>query len=277
MNDASSSAPRLLVIDDDSALRAILHDLFTDENYQVDLAASLDEALTLLSTHVYHLILTDLLAHSSSDPLRSAIIIQREAQPTAVMAVTGWNVTTAEITRAGLARLIPKPFDVAELVKIVAASLPSLNAEQQRDAEAARQFCAAFNAQDAEACMAVCAEDVRIEPPEEPLWASSRPIIGRSACSAHLKYGWSVIPELRIEEYLIIPQPSGLALRCVKSWANHSALDVRKVVTDTMTLRFTDGRISGINVQLNGVRWQSPLAEATTYQPNLPGAQDHQG
>ncbi len=273
MNDESSSCPRLLVVDDDSELRTILHDLFVDEGYQIDLAASLDEALMLISTHAYHLVLTDLLAHSTVDPLRSALLILREAHPTPVLAVTGWNTTSAEVRRAGLAYLVPKPFDVAELVEIVAAHLPTLTAEQQRQAEAARQFCAAFNAHDADGCMSLFADDVRIEPPDEPLWRASGPILGRDACRAHLEHGWSVTPDLRIESYVIFPQPHGLALRCVKSLPNDSAPGERTVICDTMTLRFTDERISGISIQWGGLPWQSSLTEAATYQP---GAQDCQ-
>lgn len=274
MSDTSSSSPRLLVIDDDSELRSILYDLFTDEGYRVDLAASLDDALTLIGTRVYHLVLTDLLAQSAADPLRSALMILREARPMPVIAVTGWNITAAEITRAGLARLVPKPFDVVELVKIVAAQLPTLSHEQQGHAESARRFCAAFNAHDADGCMAVCVDDVRIEPPEQPLWSARGPIVGSAACRAHLNRGWTAVPGLRIEEYVVFPQAHQLALRCVKSWEDDVAHGERIVVSDTLTLRFTGERISGISVEMGNVRWESPMAEATIH---LHGAQDQQG
>ncbi len=114
---------RLLVIDDDGDLRLFLRDLLTEEGYEVDLSATLDEALALLETRVYHLIITDLLAHSPSDPLRTALTLRDFAHPTPVAALTGWNVSAEEVAREGLVRLIPKPFDLDELLDAVAASV----------------------------------------------------------------------------------------------------------------------------------------------------------
>src|SRR5512146_220799 len=106
MNQGPLVPPRLLVVDDDSDLRGFLADFLLEEGYAVDTAATLDEALALIDLRLYHLVLTDLLAHSVTTPLSSALTILAHARPTPVVALTGWNISADDVKRAGLPRLI---------------------------------------------------------------------------------------------------------------------------------------------------------------------------
>jgi len=63
----SPSVPRLLVVEHDTALQELLVAFLTSEGYGVSLATSPAEALALLDTQTFHLILTDLFSNDSQD------------------------------------------------------------------------------------------------------------------------------------------------------------------------------------------------------------------
>lgn len=249
MNERSLSPARLLVVDDESDLRLFLRDLLTEEGYVVDSAATLSEALSLIDTHVYHLILTDLLLHSTAAPLRSALAIHTRARPTPVVALTGWNISAAEVTRAGLARLIAKPFDLTELLALIASSVEiRLSAEQQRQAETLRRYCAALSAGDLDASLAACADDVQLCPFDETPGESGPIVAGRAACRSYLDGLLRAQPDMRLEESLIYPQATGLALRYLKSWSAPGAPDGRASASGAFAARFSGEHISQISV-----------------------------
>lgn len=266
MDMAAPASPptRLLVVDDDSDLRHFLRDLLTEEGHVVDLSAKLEEALALLDTHVYHLILTDLLLHSPTDPLRTAITLRDFAYPTPVAALTGWNVSTEEAERAGLARLIAKPFDLDDLVTIVADCVElAYSPEQQRQAETLGRLCAAFDASDVEALMALCVPDVRAadilaRPAPD---AQSVALVGQTAVGAALRRLLAGAPETRLDDYLIFPQPSGLALRFVRSWRDATAPGGRATRATSALFQFQGERISEINLLVGARRWSEVIPE----------------
>lgn len=260
-----ASPPRLLVVDDDCDLRAFLQDLLTEEGYHVDVGATLDEALALIDAHVYHLILTDLLTHSLSDPLRSAATVQQYAYPTPVMALTGWNVSAAEVAHAGLIRLISKPFDLDDLLATVASCLETpLSAEQARQAEVVCHYCEAFNAHDFDTCLAVCAEGVSFYPSTPPFAEPAGPVVGRASMRAQLQRLLQRAPDVRIDDYLIHPRSIGLALRCVKSWVSPATPDGRATMLASMIFQFDGERISQISLRMDGQSWHIPNFDLLT-------------
>lgn len=263
---------RLLVIDDDGDLRLFLRDLLTEEGYAVDLSATLDEALAFLETRVYHLIITDLLVHSPSDPLRTALTLRDFAHPTPVAALTGWNVSAEEVARAGLVRLIPKPFDLAELLAAVAASVEmSYTPEQRLQAEIVAQLCAAFNAHEPDAMVALCAADARVYPSSDELDAPVMPIIGRAGLRAVIQRLLERAPDSRLDDYLIYPQTDGLAVRYVRSWREQTAPGGRAVTAVSSLIRFDGALISQISFRV-GAQWWNAFIPELAY---IPGARPH--
>ncbi len=252
------SAPRLLVIDDDDDLRLFLQDLLSEEGYLVDTSSTMDEALAAIDSHVYHLIVTDLLAHSAIDPLRSAIILLEAASPTPVMTLTGWSVTAEEVAQAGLIRLVPKPFDITDLLGAVAACCrTSLNPQQQRWAEIVRDFCAAVDANKLDALVALCRDDVRIAVDLGGQRDSPETITGRASYRTQLDQCRSARPDMRFDDYAIYPQPNGVALRSVISWQSPGALNGRAHVAASMTFQFADQLISQLTIRATDSRQAS--------------------
>jgi CheY-like chemotaxis protein len=272
MNERPLSSPRLLIVDDESDLRQFLHDLLVEEGYVVDLGATLDEALTFIDSHVYHLILTDLLAHSTDAPLRSALVIHAHARPTPVVALTGWNVSARDVASAGLTRLIAKPFDLTELLAAVASSVvTTLNAEQQRQAKALHHFCAALNTGDIDSALAVCDDTVCLYSPEQPSGEPPARICGRAACQDFLDAEQRARPNMRLDDYTIYPQAGGLALRYLKTWSAPTAPGARARAAGAITVQFSGERINQIHLWTRDPSWND-----LPYSPDaLPGEQDH--
>ncbi len=276
MPESQPSPPRLLVIDDDSDLRLFLKDLLTEEGYVADVAATMDEALALIDQRVYHLILTDLLTHVSGDPLRSATSLLRYAHPTPVVALTGWSVTAAEVTRAGLARLISKPFDLDALLAEIADCLTTtFSGGRQNQAEVLGRYCQAFNAHDFDTCASLCAETVRYTRTGDILVVErDDTLTGREAMRDALERLLQRYPDVRFDDYLIFQQPKGLALRCVKSWQAPHALDGRASTATSMLFLFTGEQIGQISMRMDGQPWHALIAEAVSYSPSAHDSQD---
>lgn len=255
MGIATQSALRLLVIDDDDDLRLFLHDLLSEEGYLVDLCSTLDEALIAINSHVYHLIITDLLAHSAVDPLHSAIAICEAAAPTPVMALTGWNISADEVVQAGLIRLAPKPFDITNLLSVVAeCSSTMLNLQQQRWGAIVGEHCAAVVTNDLDALATHCADDVRIEADLRMRRDAVMTITGRASYRTRLEQWRAATPDLRIDDSLLYPHPDGVALRAVISWQASGSMDGRMCVASSVIFRFTDQLISQLTIRASEPR-----------------------
>ena len=255
MSQRPLSPPRLLVVDDDIDLRGVLQDYLTEEGYVVDVAASQDDALALIDTRLYHLIITDLLAHSTVAPLSSALAILDQARPTPVVALTGWNISEEEVAGTDLSQLIRKPFDLGELQKSLEGCLAiRLSAEQRRQEAIARQFCEQLAAGDVASALSLCTDDVRIYPSRTskvahgPQGPAADPILGRAASRAYLRDLAAAYPQAHLEEYVAFPQPKGLAMRYVLSWQAPEAPAVRRQMSGAVLMAFRGARISQVTL-----------------------------
>jgi CheY-like chemotaxis protein len=252
MSQHPLSPPRLLVVDDDNDLRGVLQDFLTDEGYVVDSAASLDEALALLDTRLYHLIITDLLSHSITAPLSSALTILDQARPTPVVALTGWDLSADEVEGTGLLRLIRKPFDLGELQQTLERYLAvTLSAEQQRQEAVARQFFERLTTGDVASALALCVDDLRMYPSgasgarHAP---AAEPARGRAASRAYLLGRAPSYPEVRLDGYVAFPQPKGLALRYLLSWQAPDEPASRRQMSGAIAFEFRGARISQVTL-----------------------------
>lgn len=282
MSQRPLSPPRLLVVDDDIDLRGVLQDYLSEEGYVVDVAATQDEALALIDTRLYHLIITDLLAHSATAPLSSALAILDQARPTPVVALTGWNISEEDVADTGLLLLIRKPFDLSELQKSLVGCLAvRLSAEQRRQEAIARQFCEQLAAGDVASALSLCTDDVRVYPSgaskvahgsRGPHGPAADPILGRAANRAYLCDLAAAYPQARLEAYAAFPQPKGLAMRYVLSWQAPESSAVRRQMSGAVLMAFRGGRISQVTLN-DRERFASAVAQPM---PATTDMQDYQ-
>ncbi|TYP00229.1 transcriptional regulator with PAS, ATPase and Fis domain [Geothermobacter ehrlichii] len=115
---------RILCIDDEESIRLTFASFLEDEGYQVDTAASADEALTLLDRNEYDLIFLDILLgrHSGINVLR---VIRKKRLDAPVIMVTGAPEvdTAADAVRLGAFDYISKPVRQETLIRLAKLAL----------------------------------------------------------------------------------------------------------------------------------------------------------
>ena len=112
---------RILVVEDDSFFREVYADLLRDEGYVVEVAASGEEALTMIGKRNYHLVVTDLIMKDVSG-LDILSAVKRHDPAVHVIMVTGHaNLETAVFAlKNGAADYLVKPINPDEFRHIVA-------------------------------------------------------------------------------------------------------------------------------------------------------------
>jgi DNA-binding response OmpR family regulator len=123
--------PRVLVVDDEPAIRHAVGRLLRREGMEVVTAATAGEALAALEKEVAHAVLLDYhLPGMSGGALGEEIVSRWPALSGRLAFVSGDPLLSAEALPAACrgARLIPKPFDLAELAAVVRALLAAATA-----------------------------------------------------------------------------------------------------------------------------------------------------
>ena len=122
----AADRPILLVVDDEVRILAALRRTLRREGYRILTAETPGEAFRLLDEHPVDLVLSDqkmpgvsgmeLLAEASKRRPRAALLL-----------ITGWTeaVPREELEALGVRALIPKPWDDAELKRLLRENLPS--------------------------------------------------------------------------------------------------------------------------------------------------------
>ena len=119
------SAPRILVVDDESDIRATLQEVLTDEGYEVDVAGDASQARAARLRATHDLVLLDIWM-----PDTDGITLLREwssqgplACPVVVMSGHGTVETAVEATRLGAHDFIEKPLSIGKLLRVVESAL----------------------------------------------------------------------------------------------------------------------------------------------------------
>lgn len=268
MSDSSlpdrTAAPCVLVVEDDPEIGETVRVLLSEEGYLIELVTTLEAALARVDERLFDFILTDLLTDifdftgTSADPLEAVERLLRRVQPTPVGIMTAWNIPPEQVAQRGFACLITKPFDVSELLMTVAQSIRvTRTAEQEIQVRVLRAYCEAFNAQNFDACLALCGDDLVFFPPNQTPFAEKEAISGKAAYRAHLEQGLLLVPGFRFEACYFYALAEGTAMRFEESW---SIGDGRARMLATMIFGFTGERISRIGVNLDAERLSALMA-----------------
>ncbi len=115
---------RLLAVDDEEVMRMMLQDVLSDEGYDIDAAASGEEAIELLRKHDYDVVITDV-RMPGLDGVAVLKAAKKKDPEMDVVVVTGYaSVETAvELMKLGAADYITKPFNIDHIRLVVARLL----------------------------------------------------------------------------------------------------------------------------------------------------------
>ena len=110
---------RILVIEDDQALRELIETFCEEEGYEVDAVSNLEDALERLQTGPFDLILRDSISNTPEQfYTRADPILAAERHPPVVV-VSAHELDAARVASLGYAALVLKPFDINTLSELL--------------------------------------------------------------------------------------------------------------------------------------------------------------
>jgi CheY-like chemotaxis protein len=119
----ASTGQRVLVVEDEPSVRALVASLLLGARYRVTIARNGEEALGLIDAEAepFDLIVTDLMMPSIGGR-RLAGLLEKRGSPSRLLFISGYaNVTPAELLPHG--QLLPKPFTPPQLMQAVRQAL----------------------------------------------------------------------------------------------------------------------------------------------------------
>jgi CheY-like chemotaxis protein len=130
---ARPSPGRVLVIEDESAVQAVVRECLSGEGYQVAGASTADEAVAALTHARFDLVLADVVGATGARgwPERWAVLehLRELAPQTPVVLCTGLReAALGEYAARGFHDLLLKPFGLDELLAVVQRYLPAAKA-----------------------------------------------------------------------------------------------------------------------------------------------------
>src|SRR5581483_114083 len=122
---ASGGTERILVVEDEEAVRAIVGEQLRGLGYDVQLAADAEQALALLRTHRFDLMLTDVVMPGRLNGKGLADEVQRSWPGTRVVFMSGYseNVLMNDGRLDSGVMLLAKPHQKADLARIIRSAL----------------------------------------------------------------------------------------------------------------------------------------------------------
>jgi CheY-like chemotaxis protein len=123
---------RLLIVEPNAEIQALLRVLFTEEGYDARFVCSMQEALPLVDEGLFQLILADLFVGHSKHSFTEAQILRRRAMPTPMALMTTQPLLPDQASHEGFAFLIRKPFDLEELLAAIAHAVECLLTPKQQ-------------------------------------------------------------------------------------------------------------------------------------------------
>ena len=116
---------RILIVEDEPALRFALQDYLDQLGYRVDAAAELSEANALLSDAAYDVVITDLLLSATREPdgLRLIERVHEVDRTARVVVLTSCDIPAVEASarKLGIDRFLRKPVPLSLLAGTVSA------------------------------------------------------------------------------------------------------------------------------------------------------------
>jgi CheY-like chemotaxis protein len=256
MNTGTVLHPRVLVVDHDESVLALLEQTLHLEHYRTDVATTLEDACQKADSELYDLVLSDLF---SGFPPRLVTVqrLQQRSHPTPVGILSGWPIEPTEAAHAGFAFVLHKPFDLDHLLeRIVSHLTPVLSPLERERSEHISACVSALNDRRWDALRALLAPEVAYVPLTSPL-TTARAILGQEDVFAHAQQVLTVLPDVHTDYRLLLPHPERPMIRFRCSWQGPNGQ--RQHLAGMALFRFRGERISQIGFNMNTRRLRELL------------------
>ncbi len=109
---------RILIVDDEAAIRQVLKDSLNDENYSVDVASDGDEALAKLGSQKFDIIFLDIWMNGEYEGMEVLDKIFQRPQPPEVVMMSGHGTidTAVKATKLGAWDFLEKPLSMDKVI-----------------------------------------------------------------------------------------------------------------------------------------------------------------
>ena len=244
MSAAVASTPQLLVVEDDLELLELVGGFLQGEGYAVTPTNSLDTSMEALEDRLFHLVLTDLFrAPGQSQLLQSIQPLIQQAAPIPVGVITAWRVPEEDVARSNLAFVLPKPFELDDLLGKIDAQLhPTISSLRQT--QLVEEFFHALNTRDWQRLARICIPQVRLTLLNAPAVAAAG-VGGLLSLQALLERRVRALPGYTIEEVRVFPRQIAVSARYIVRWQGREGIVHR--TAGAMHFQFQRGRIAQID------------------------------
>ena len=123
--------PRILVVDDDDAIRVMVERILRREKFEVDTARDGFEAIEKLSRNDYATVLLDLMMPrvDGHGVLRHLVTDNRSSQPAVIIMTANLAGAVETVDALPVRYVLPKPFDIRRLIEQVRECCPPAHSE----------------------------------------------------------------------------------------------------------------------------------------------------
>jgi two-component system nitrogen regulation response regulator GlnG len=131
---AIKSVSRILVVDDDAAIRTVVREALRRDGHVVETAASVAEQRQALKSFRPHVLVTDVvLPDGNGLDIVPEMMADYPGMPVIVLSAQNTFTTALRATEQGAFDYLPKPFDLAELSRAVHDALAARGASEAAD------------------------------------------------------------------------------------------------------------------------------------------------
>lgn len=115
---------KILIVDDDAELRSHLSDILGEADYHTDTASSGAEAISMVASNEFDIILLDMMMPETSG-MEILGEIRKIAPSSKVVMITAFACidTAVEAMKKGASGYLPKPFKISELIMTIKKTL----------------------------------------------------------------------------------------------------------------------------------------------------------
>lgn len=117
--------PRILVLDDQFAIRSLFDEVLSANEYEVFLARDLGEARELIRTHEFDTVIVDIFLAEDQSGLDLMPLVRQYQPLTPIIVISGMASTdnVIEALKAGAYDMLTKPFNIIDMLHVVARGI----------------------------------------------------------------------------------------------------------------------------------------------------------
>jgi CheY-like chemotaxis protein/ketosteroid isomerase-like protein len=249
MDTAPPVPPRILLVEPDVSMRALLGDLLSQEGYALSMVSSLEEVSAQLEEETFALVLADVfVGRTHAGSFTPAHQLRRLARPTPVGLLMTLPFLSEETAHAGFAFVLPMPFELEDLLAQVATTVQqTIRMEDQQRIQVVEHYFAAREQEDWQTVLDLCTEDVVFYPLTPSNATMGRRIQGQAALRTLRASAASSAHSQTFLHFYYAALPKGLVVRYLRLWT--TPMEERRREVKTTLFHFRGAQICQVGMR----------------------------